>query len=179
MRRMALRNLYKGGFLALVLMSIYGTTASGITVANNQTYDTEIGGWGPFYFGMPFGSAKELLRDLCDDVTPASKYSSISGSNCGMAYGKKYDISLMESEAWFYKKLISVTITLEYEKAILANLIEESKTRWLYYSDWKCIEDEPLKDWCLIKFGSHGRLNISHFKKRNKIELMYFDFERW
>lgn len=179
MQRMARKNLYKGGFLALVLMSIYGTTASGITVENNQTYDTEIGGWGPFYFGMPFGSAKDLLHDLCDDVTPASENRLISGSNCGMAYGKTYDIQLMESDAWFFKKLIMVSTTLEYEKVILTHLIEESKTRWPYYSDWKCHEDEPLKGWCLIKFGYHGRLNISYWKWRNKIELMYFDFGRW
>ena len=49
----------------------------------------------------------------------------------------------------------------------------------IFYLNEKKYSEEMLMNWCLINFGYHGRLNISHWTKRDRIELRYFMFERW
>jgi hypothetical protein len=111
-----------------------------------------IGGWGPFYFGMPYADARKGLEFICFEVEVIS--SEITGKYCGTAYESDVDISLRHDDSffWFNRRLAGVSLAFKYSEDRF------KKLNW-YFEKWfgppldsfGC--DEHADNYCQVSYG--------------------------
>ena len=89
-----------------------------------------IGGWGPFYFGMPYADAKTGLEFICSEVEVIS--TDITGKYCGTAYESDVDITLSHDDSffWFNRRLAGVSLAFKYSDGRFKKLNSYFKKRF-------------------------------------------------
>lgn len=114
--------------ICLIFAVFSPATAQNAKVAEEDAsiISREVGGVGPFYFGMPYSDAVQTLRILCDYVD-----SEVSGERCGSAYGELVDIEIESSQnLWFANKLKGITLKLPYSEKTYSSVISDMTKRF-------------------------------------------------
>ena len=142
------------------------------------------GGWGPFYFGMPFSKAIQTLEVICFNAEKS--WDSYDGTNCGYAYNQSINVRIGHADSLlgFNKKLNHVSIAMEYSANSYTAAFDELEARFgPATAQFGCEEQDAEFNICSSSFGHHSTSadleiwNWSLDEQRRTIYLLLTSYE--